>query len=115
MAVGIEGVGYGGVTEHLRDELGMYVAGEEQGGARVLELVEAGIGWKTGAREEPGEEADSEVGVLLTVPLASLVNTKASGTVEGERSLHLLLKPVIFTVPKNLYADNIYGIERSAH
>ena len=35
MAVGVEGHGYGGVTEEFLDEFGVYAPAEEQGGAGV--------------------------------------------------------------------------------
>ena len=35
VAVSVEGDGYRGVSKHLRDNFGIDVAGEEQGGARV--------------------------------------------------------------------------------
>src|SRR5215212_7997879 len=62
MAVGVQGDGYGGVAEHLGDDLRIYVAGQEQGGARMPEVVEAGMGRKTGTFEKPREGAVSEVG-----------------------------------------------------
>jgi hypothetical protein len=39
--VGVEGDGYGGVPEHVRDDLGVNVLGEQERGARVPEAVEA--------------------------------------------------------------------------
>ncbi len=41
MRVGVERDGYGGVPQHLREDLGVHVLGQEQGSARVPEVVEA--------------------------------------------------------------------------
>ena len=41
MRVGIEGYGDGGVSQHLRNDLGVDVPRQEQRRARVPEIVEA--------------------------------------------------------------------------
>jgi hypothetical protein len=43
MRVGIQGHGYGGVTQKLLDELRVYASAQEQGGASVTQIVEAYI------------------------------------------------------------------------
>ncbi len=42
--VGVDGDGYGGVPEHLGYDLGADIMGEQQCGAGVPEVVEAGGG-----------------------------------------------------------------------
>jgi hypothetical protein len=49
VGVGAQGNGYGGIPEHLGHYLGVDVAGEPLGGARVAQVVKACIGRKTGA------------------------------------------------------------------
>jgi hypothetical protein len=44
MAVGIQGDGYACAPQHLRDNLGVDVLGEQQRGARVPEIVKAYLG-----------------------------------------------------------------------
>jgi hypothetical protein len=43
VGVGVEGDGYGGVTQEFLNEFGVYAPTEQQGGARVLEVVETYI------------------------------------------------------------------------
>jgi hypothetical protein len=57
MTVGVESDNYRGVPKHFGNDLGVDVAGEELGSAGVPEVVEAGMGWKTGTFEESGESS----------------------------------------------------------
>ena len=49
VGVGVQGEGYGGVPEELLDVFGVDVAGEEQGGAGVAEVVELEVIRQPGA------------------------------------------------------------------
>jgi hypothetical protein len=57
VGVGVEGYGDGGVSEHLGDDLGVDVPRQQERGAGVPQVVEAGVGGEPGALEEPGERA----------------------------------------------------------
>ncbi len=43
MGVGVQGDRYGGVSEEFLDDLGMHALAEKERGARVTEVVEAGL------------------------------------------------------------------------
>ena len=60
MAVGVEGHGYGGVTEEFLDEFRVDAPAQEQGGAGVTEVVEAYVG-QVGFSEEGFERTFDEV------------------------------------------------------
>ena len=60
MRIGVQGHGYGGVSQELLHELGMDASSQEQGGAGVPEVVEAYFG-QTGILEERFEGPVYEV------------------------------------------------------
>jgi len=75
--IGVEGYGYGGATKHLRDDLGVDFAEENQGGASVSESWKRIGGsltrFKSGLKERfVGLEG------LMKVPL-SVANTRPPG------------------------------------
>ena len=43
MGIGVEGYGYGCMSKHLGDDLRVHVAGEQQRGARVPEVVKTDL------------------------------------------------------------------------
>jgi hypothetical protein len=55
VGVGIQGDGYGGVPEEFLDDLGMHALAEKECGARVTEVVEAGLLRQPGPLKEPKE------------------------------------------------------------
>ena len=49
--VGIQNYGDGGVAEHLRDDLGVYVPAEKECGARVSEIVKTYLRYSSSLQE----------------------------------------------------------------
>jgi hypothetical protein len=73
--VDVEGDRYRGVPEHLGNDLGVDVAGEEEGGARMPEVVEADRR-QAGAPEQGLQEAVAEFESRPTLSSSAL---KVSG------------------------------------
>jgi hypothetical protein len=51
VGIGVEGDGYGCMSEHLRDDLRVHVAGEKQRCARVPQVVKTDL-WEAGVLEQ---------------------------------------------------------------
>ena len=58
VGIGIQGDGYGGVSEEFLDDLGVHALAEKERGAGVAEVVEAGLLRQPGSLEEPEEVLD---------------------------------------------------------
>jgi hypothetical protein len=60
MRVGIQGDGYGGVSEEFLDDLGVHALAEKERGAGVVEVVETDLPRQPGPLEEAEEGAPGQ-------------------------------------------------------
>jgi hypothetical protein len=73
MAVGIQGYGDAGMTNHLRDYLWVYVPAEQQRGARVPQVVEAHGGEACALAERP----KLAIGYIATLERLALLGSES--------------------------------------